>query len=208
MTTDKSITHPITWKQVNDYVSKNELYNLRRSPEQTLKYHKHRDSLKGINVTEFILQKLHWNLDELENLNSIKFKTDDEKTKACFSNSSLYQVTLNDFPYFFEPNVVHLLVWSKIRIPMYKNDETEKHEEVDHIPEVNGTMKNNVETFLEGILTDKYHISKDNYCWFMNYTKLQSIRSISHLHVLIRLEDIKDEHDKNVFVENLMNNFK
>lgn len=183
----------ISWDDVIKYINNKELFKLRRSKEQTDRYHKHKDELKRQNMTvsQFLLQKkLKWDENEIYELNHTKYITAQQRLNAILTKRQLFKVTLNDFPYNYEPNVLHLLVWSKIRLPIYINDTTD----IDNIntdnntyPEMNPECEMLVNKFLSKTLHDKYKLSYGvDYVWFVNYLNLQSIKDLSHIHVLIK----------------------
>ncbi|SMN21219.1 similar to Saccharomyces cerevisiae YPL067C Putative protein of unknown function [Maudiozyma saulgeensis] len=207
-------TTDITWKDVQEYINSGELYKLRRSKDETIKYRAHKELLKkeNISIIDHILHKLNWNLDNLEDLNATKFPNDNDKLKACFSDKDYFKLLPNDFPYMFEPNIIHLLVWSKIRLPIYLDDHTEvsmeKHNDV--LPTMNPEMKDKINKFLMKTLQKKLGLEPiKDYVWFINYTSLQSIRAISHIHLLIRCDDVPIEHseDTKKAIEKVMDNF-
>lgn len=189
----------ITWDEVSNYIKTKELYKLRRSKEETQRYHKHKDDLKSkkITILQYILNKLNWNESEIDQLNDLKYATDQQRLHIIFTKRDLYKTSINDFPYYYEPNVMHLLIWSKIKLPIYLNDTTDIDmfdSQNNNFPDMNPACATIIDNFLKQTLTDKYglKLGKD-YLWFVNYSNLQSIKAISHIHVLIRW---KDEQEK------------
>lgn len=192
-------THDITWDDVKEYISTGELYKLRRSKDETVRYRAHKQELsdEGISIIDSVLQKLDWTLDNLEEINVERYPNDEEKLKASFSSKDLFKLLPNDFPYMFQPNIIHLLVWSKIRLPIYPNDHTEvsmeKHN--DALPTMNPEMEKRINDFLDNSLGKKLGLKHgDDYVWFINYVSLQSIRAISHIHLLVKCKDVLPEH--------------
>ncbi|CAL9738187.1 N-acetylglucosamine-induced protein 1 [Monosporozyma servazzii] len=185
-------TGVITWDEVSQYVQNKELYKLRRSQAETDKYHKHKKNLEiqHISILQYILNKLSWNEKELDQLNDLQFATDEQKINAVFTKPDLFKTSMNDFPYYYEPNIMHLLVWSKLRLPIYLNDTTEIdmfETEKNQFPDLNPPCKAVIDKFLDQTLHDKYGlIPGKDYIWFVNYSNLQSIKAISHVHVLIK----------------------
>ena len=102
---------------------------------------------------------------------------------VAFSISILY----NKFPYYFEPNVKHICIWSKLKIPVDKNSE---------VGDISVMTKKLINRYLEKTFVAK-GISWDQIVWFKNWLSLQSVRSISHIHVIL-----KDVDDK--FVDELI----
>ena len=106
-----------------------------------------------------------------------------------FTDPSDYKILLNDWPYGFTSDVTHIVVWSKIPIPEQKPE--------GHLtPETDALIERYVQrTFLEplrsarskeniaGNSSDHQH---DRVLWFRNWTGLQSVRGLEHIHVLVR----------------------
>lgn len=179
----------ITWNEVHYFINSGELYKLKRSQEETKKYHEHKRHLKenNIDMAEYLLGKLGWDDKMLSKLNSKEYPTDDLKINASFTDKSLFKLTLNDFPYQFESDVIHLLIWSKIRLPIYVNDTTAITMDRNALPEMHVPMKKRIDLFISQNL-ERYNIEPQDYVWFINYSSLQSIKSISHIHLLIKLK--------------------
>lgn len=188
-------TGVITWDEVSGYVKTKELYKLRRSQAETDKYHKHKENLKKKHITilQYILDRLQWDEKEIDQLNDLKYATDQQRLHAIFTKPELYKNSINDFPYYYESNVLHLLIWSKIRLPIYLNDTTDIDmfdTKNNSFPDMNPACKAVIDKFLGQTLHDKYGLTPEkDYLWFVNYSNLQSIKAISHVHVLIRLKD-------------------
>lgn len=190
-------TKSITWDEVRDYIKTGELYRLRRSKDETVRYRAHKKMLeeKHIVMIDHILGKLNWDLAELEQLNNETYPSNEDKLHASFSKEELFKLLPNDFPYMFDPNIIHLLVWSKIRLPIYLDDHTEvsmeKHNDV--LPTMNPSMKAKIEAFLAKTLKKQGLEPGTDYDWFINYTNLQSIKAISHIHLLIKCKSASSE---------------
>ncbi|CCE65515.1 hypothetical protein TPHA_0L01620 [Tetrapisispora phaffii CBS 4417] len=194
----------ITWQEVKRIVSSMELYHLVRTRAMSEVYRKYREDIKakGLNFGEILLLKLNWTQDELNYLNDDKYPADNDKIDAAFSNADLYTLRLNDFPYNFESDVHHILIWSKVKLPLYEEDFTESAADKTKIqlPSMNKHMQQKIETFLQINVAGKFGIPKENYVWFVNYSKLQSVRSISHIHLLLKKDD--DLITAKIFEEN------
>lgn len=172
---------PMNWASIKQNIESGELQNLKRSPIETEKYHEHKRILaeKNIEIGDYILNKLGWTLTELASVNDI---SEEEKLSLSFSRKDLYKLSVNDFPYNFEPQVSHLLIWSKINLPLYNKNESST--------DMNPEMKTKIETFIHNNLSKYLDLDmKDDYCWFINYRNLQSIKGIAHVHLLIRCVD-------------------
>ncbi|CCK67891.1 Htc1p KNAG_0A02020 [Huiozyma naganishii CBS 8797] len=188
-------TERITWGEIKQIIGSRQLHKLRRSKDEALKYQAHKDNLaaKHVSMPEYLLNHHHWDAAELAELNEEKYPTDEQKTEHLFEDNSLYKVTKNDFPYFYELSVLHLLVWSKIEMPVYANDNTANDTSftiTNKFPDANEAVVNRIDQFLAKTLHSKYGMEKGrDYVWFVNYSHLQSVRAISHLHLLIKGKD-------------------
>jgi hypothetical protein len=109
------------------------------------------------------------------------------KNGVPFADPDDYKILPNDWPYAFTPGITHIVVWLKPRIPV--NDTNgdltpESRELVEHFVH---------EKFQDGLkeLPD----SEDRVQWFKNWTSLQSVRAIEHIHIIVRdvPEDIIEE---------------
>jgi hypothetical protein len=84
------------------------------------------------------------------------------------------KILFNDFPYGVEDGIVHLVVWSKARIPQNSEgylDDSSKSVIEDYV----------VRTFGKGL-----NMSRDRILWFKNWGALQSVRALEHFHILLR----------------------
>lgn len=196
----KITTAVIPWDDVIKYIKLKQLANLKRSKEQTERYHKHKDELKRRNMTilQFMLkEKLKWDEREIYELNHLKYVTVQQQLHAILTKNDFFKVTANDFPYNYEPNVLHLLIWSKIKLPIYLNDTTDSDAfdfQNNRYPDMNPECEEIINKFLAKTLHDKYQLSYGiDYVWFVNYSKLQSIKDLSHIHVLIKWSSEKEK---------------
>ena len=79
----------------------------------------------------------------------------------------------NDWPYGIAPGILHLVAWTKAPIPTRPGDG-------DLTREARGI----IEEFVHR--TFSRHLGADNVLWFKNWASIQSVRSVEHIHVLIR----------------------
>ena len=185
----------IPWDEGKEYITSGELWKLCRTEEMTYKYQafKKKIELKNLDFTDVVMGKLNWSMEQLTTLNDKKYPSDNDKINASFADDSLYKLTINDFPYNFEQNVHHLLIWSKIKLPIYLDDDMlneDLNSPTKAFPTKNLLMKERIDIFLLENLEKKFGFKKKDYFWFINYSKLQSIRGISHIHLMIRSDDM------------------
>lgn len=108
-----------------------------------------------------------------EGTGALEFKV---KSAVPFAHADDYLVLRNDWPYALAPGISHMIVWLKQRLPV----------DADGALTVAG--REAVEAFVarefregcqEGVVGEKV-------LWFKNSTGLQSVRSLEHVHVLVR----------------------
>jgi len=120
-----------------------------------------------------------------------------------FANPSDFRILINDWPYGLAPGITHVIVWLKTRLESDPNrgDMTPK-------------SRRQVEDFIQKTFIDRVKDlpgEKEKVIWFKNWTALQSVPGIEHVHVLVR--DVPDEivaewtgddrsmHDQNIAAE-------
>ena len=92
------------------------------------------------------------------------------------SDPSDYKILINDWPYGMPSNIKHLIVWSKTPFEID-----------DDIGDLTPPARKLVDDFVRKTFTDKLAGDKaDRVLWFKNWVALQSVRSLQHVHVLVR----------------------
>ncbi|CAI5757637.1 unnamed protein product [Candida verbasci] len=178
---------PFNWQDIQFIINSNQLELFARSEQQTIKYHNFKQYLKdrNININDYLLNhELHWKEDDLrdQEFPNDKLEYDlNNKQDLIFFNPNDLEILPNKFPYYFDSNIKHLCVWSKLKIP---ND---SKSEVGDISELS---KKIIHKYLEKTFVNK-GIKWDQIVWFKNWLTLQSVKSISHIHIL--LKDVDDE---------------
>lgn len=97
-----------------------------------------------------------------------------------FAQPEDYKILRNDWPYGIVPGIVHLIVWSKIRL-------ADQKPEGYLTPESNTLVQGFIQrTFVDSLVAVGIDDSSDRVLWFRNWTGLQSVRGLEHVHVLLR----------------------
>ena len=99
------------------------------------------------------------------------------KSEVPFEHSSDYQIRRNDWPYGLTADITHMVVWLKTAI------------EVDGIGDPTAASKELIETFVTRTFRDRivpHPAYPDQIMWFKNRTRWQSVRSLEHIHVIVR----------------------
>lgn len=181
---------PYEWQEVEDIVAANKLEKFARSLQQTENYHQFKRQLQKTHTTVFkhlLINELRWYDAKANGGMSwddvVRESVPDESivinpgSYKLFMNAADVKIVPNHFPYYFQADVVHLCVWSKLRI-----EPDASSEKGDISPKTREIIeKYVVKTFVHGLGMDRSDL-----VWFKNWEALQSVKSISHLHVLAR----------------------
>jgi hypothetical protein len=131
-------------------------------------------------MTNFILQKrVCWtDADPASLLAGSPFFAD-VKSPIPLAHHEDYRILINDWPYGLAPGITHICVWLKVRLPVddANGDLTDEGRRM-----VDAFVQ---ETFVEGLGTE----GRGQVMWFKNWTGLQSVRGLEHVHVLVRNVD-------------------
>lgn len=116
-------------------------------------------------MTNYILQhRLLWGPPPFKYISSIPFH-----------KSSDYMILLNDWPYGLTSDTTHIVVWSKTPIATDDMNGDVTHESRKIIQEFV------YRTFVKRLSGDSYRV-----IWFKNWVRLQSVRALEHVHVLVK----------------------
>jgi len=131
----------------------------------------------GSVMTYLLDQRLLWEPIEDES-GALRF---DVVNSTPFTDSADYKILRNDWTYAFVPGVKHIVVWLKQRLP------------VDGKGALSEEGRALVEDFVKKEFRDKAGEKEggSKVIWFKNTTDLQSVRSLEHVHVLVR--DVDEE---------------
>lgn len=102
-----------------------------------------------------------------------------------FEDPSDFSVLINDWPYALDPGITHVVVWTRTPIEV-------DSDRGDLIPESRMLVENFVQRFFVERLGEG---GQDRVLWFKNWVALQSVRSLDHIHVLVKdvQQDVLDE---------------
>lgn len=171
---------PYTWPEVKDIVRYNDLDAFARLGAQTESYLAFKRLLKQQNLTVFrhiVTQTLGWRrLEELEGVKDDKI-TVEASGDPIFTHPDDLKIVRNDFPYYFEDDVTHLCVWTKRRIESDPNSS---------IGDLSQETRNIIERYVDQTFVKGLGIPRENLVWFRNWEALQSVKEISHVHVVVK----------------------
>ena len=168
--------------------AKNRLSELRRKPRDLLRYIEWTNQIKAEygSTTNFIIQKrLRWKPKNPDSKSGPEFEY---KDPTPFEDPDDFKILPNDWPYGFATDVKHIVVWMKNRLPENETD-----------GDLIDSSRDRVNRFVDGKFVSRlkkdYPDAENRVQWFKNWTKLQSVRALEHIHILLRdvNEDIIDE---------------
>lgn len=173
---------PHNWEDLKGIIAANDLAILKRKPSDLRRYIKWTNQTKDTygSITAFILnERLHWETSPAPSGGGPSFQCNNT---VPFTDPNDYKILLNDWPYGFTPDVTHIVVWSKVRIPEQK---PEGYLTPDSVALVEGFVQR---TFIDPLSSNraKADHQHDRVLWFRNWTGLQSVRGLEHVHVLVR----------------------
>lgn len=164
---------PVNFKpdgDTNPLPENNDLDGLQRTPSELKRYFKWSldTRLEYGSVMEYLLQHrlpASWGRQPFAPTSPTPFASRDD-----------YCILTNDWPYAVEQVIVHLVVWTRAPI------DTD-----DSIGDMTPESRRIVDAFVER--TFRQRVGAQNVLWFKNWAALQSVRSLDHVHVLLRNVD-------------------
>jgi hypothetical protein len=153
----------------------NKLELLKRRPSDLVRYitWSRRINDEWGSTSNFVLKKrLRW--EYIKSPDGPQFEIEDS---TPFANSADYTILWNDWPYGLTPDISHIIVWLKTPIAVSKEDGSITEE-----------SRQLIEAFMDNTFGTpmRKEIGEDRVLWFKNQWRLQSVRSLEHVHVLVR----------------------
>ncbi|KAL5333252.1 hypothetical protein BJX70DRAFT_73598 [Aspergillus crustosus] len=169
------------WKDLQDIIARGDLGILKRKPSDLIRYLQWTKETKARygTITNYIcLRRLGWQLpSEIASDGPPAFTN-----PIPFADPADYKILRNDWPYGLAKGVSHLVVWSRTPIPVKDADGViteESHALIERFVQ---------KTFVDRLAQEreKFPDPKSHVLWFKNYTALQSVRGLEHVHILLR----------------------
>ncbi|EGV63954.1 hypothetical protein PSN45_003969 [Yamadazyma tenuis] len=172
---------PYQWEEVVDIVRSNKLERFARSgpdSEKYLKFKKQVVSDPQMSVFKYLLiNQLQWAQSETARQLDDSQIVIKPKSTMLFVEPSDVKILKNDFPYNFAEGIHHLCVWTKFKIPV---------DPLSPIGDISADTRTVIERYLKKTFCEKYGIKWENLLWFKNWESLQSVKAMSHIHVIIQ----------------------
>ncbi|KAL8708879.1 MAG: hypothetical protein Q9220_006335 [cf. Caloplaca sp. 1 TL-2023] len=142
-------------------------------------------------ITDFLLkERLHWtSLPSSENEDAqVQPPLFATTSPIPFASPHDYKTLYNDWPYGLSQEITHIVVWSKHQFAVQPDGAG------DLTPQSRKLIEDFVQRTFRGRVEGKGE-EGERVMWFRNWTGLQSVRGIDHIHVLVRdvPEEIMDE---------------
>ncbi|KAK7970278.1 hypothetical protein PG996_001288 [Apiospora saccharicola] len=172
--TDEQYTYH-DWEDMKKVIGENNLSVLKRKPSDLRKYMAWTQETKARygSMTNFLMENRlpkAWGPPPFASASDVPFH-----------NPSDYRVLLNDWPYGLTPDIRHIVVWSRTLIATDPKTG-------DMTPESRETVDNFVKRYFVGRLGPG---GESRVLWFKNWVALQSVRSLEHIHVMVK--DVDNE---------------
>ncbi|ODV88266.1 hypothetical protein CANARDRAFT_190037, partial [[Candida] arabinofermentans NRRL YB-2248] len=155
---------PMPFSKARELIDNGEIQLLTRSRECMDKYNNHRHALKskGVDmITNLIVNELHWAPADYR----------------PFASEKDIVITRNSFPYYLESNTAHLCIW--VKFPLLPDPSSP-------IGDISQRNKDLIERYIQKTFVEWLGIPRENIAWFKNWASLQSIKSIPHIHVIVK----------------------
>ncbi|CZT07264.1 hypothetical protein WAI453_012970 [Rhynchosporium graminicola] len=173
--------HLHDWDELKEIIATNKLETLKRKPSALRKYISWTSATKAEygSMSAYILQNRlpsSWGQPPFSPIST-----------SPFSSPSDYRILVNDWPYGLADDITHIVVWSKTLIPV-----DEKTGDVTE--ESRGIIEEFVKRVFGQRLAEEGGGAIERVVWFKNWVSLQSVRTLEHVHVLVRgasKEDLK-----------------
>ncbi|OJJ47287.1 hypothetical protein ASPZODRAFT_65037 [Penicilliopsis zonata CBS 506.65] len=186
------------WENIKEIIARNDLAAFKRKPSDLIRYI---DWTRGIKaqygtITNYICQRrLKWTIPPETVPNSTvtgAAPTPAVAGDSCpvfpfknpipFADPADYKILRNDWPYGVTPDISHLVVWLRTPVPVKENG-----------GDVTDDSRACIEAFVQRTFVDRLAREKECFAnpaehvvWFKNWTALQSVRALEHVHILLR----------------------
>ncbi|KAF1846373.1 uncharacterized protein K460DRAFT_386631 [Cucurbitaria berberidis CBS 394.84] len=153
----------LTWEEVRELVGSDRVDKFHRKPSELRRYRQFTYRLveEYGSITDFIVNKrLQW--------------TQLEPRGGPFEYAEDIKILYNDWPYGIDPDIVHLVVWTKFGLeddPETGRSTPESQQEIGEY--VQRTFASKVQEFV----------------WFKNWRSLKSVDAVEHFHVMLYKPD-------------------
>ncbi|KAI0408642.1 hypothetical protein F4802DRAFT_357655 [Xylaria palmicola] len=162
--------HCHDWEELEKIIGENNLSVLKRKPSDLRRYMAWTTETKAKygSMTNYLLAHRlpkAWGSPPFTPASSVPFE-----------DKSDFSVLINDWPYGLTPNITHIVVWSRtiIETDAATGDMTSESRQI-------------VSDFVKRLFVEKLGPEGEGrVLWFKNWVALQSVRSLEHIHVMVK----------------------
>ncbi|KPI41225.1 N-acetylglucosamine-induced protein 1 [Cyphellophora attinorum] len=156
--------HIQTWDEVREIVASNRIDKFQRMPSQLRAYLKYMWSLKKEHRTVMDHVKTH----------RLQWEDVMPLGKKPFEEATDWKVLYNDWPYGIDPEIVHLVVWTKFAL-----------EDDPITDDLTPRMRAFIERFVMETFCSEDGVERESLVWFKNWKSLKSIHALEHFHIML-----------------------
>lgn len=136
----------------------------------------HRPPLELRRYLHFIfrLKQQHGSIVAFVQQERLYWKSITPSAEPPFTNPSDYRILYNDWPYGIDPDITHLVVWTKFLL--------------DDDPRtglLTPRYRDLIEAFVQKTFCNEEGTSRENLVWFKNWGSLKSVHALEHFHVML-----------------------
>lgn len=154
----------VTWPECQALVAANHIDHFQRSPLELRRYIAYM----------FKLKKAYGSVMDFVQNERLKWKTVSPSGDALFSNPEDYRILYNDWPYGIDPEITHLVVWTKFLL-----------EEDDATGFLTNDCHDLIEAFVRRTFCGENGVARTDLVWFKNWKSLKSVHALEHFHVML-----------------------
>ncbi|KAL9620340.1 MAG: hypothetical protein Q9160_005139 [Pyrenula sp. 1 TL-2023] len=162
--------HLSSWEEVKNIIEIGHVDLFQRIPSELRRYFQfvHRLKIDYGSIFEFMVAE------------RLKWTQWTPKSSIPFKDLADYKILYNDWPYGIDKDIVHLVVWTKFNIP-----------EDPRTGQVEDSERARIDYFVYHTFCEPVEFSQENVRWFKNPSRLKSVHSIEHFHVMLYKPDEK-----------------
>ncbi|KAF2841037.1 hypothetical protein M501DRAFT_951753 [Patellaria atrata CBS 101060] len=157
--------HRTTWEEVKELIRTNRIDLFQRLPSDLRNYRKYMHKLKqdyGSVMNFVITQRLDW-------VDMVPIGKEFEKNEDI-------KILYNDWPYGVDPEIVHLVIWTKFEL-----------EDDPNTDDLTPKARKKIDEFVRRKFCQR--VDPEHVMWFKNWRSLKSVNAVEHFHVMLYRPD-------------------
>ncbi|KAK9475260.1 uncharacterized protein V1510DRAFT_359564 [Dipodascopsis tothii] len=170
---------PFSFEELRQIIGANRLELLGRRPSDLRRYlaWKAKTVAEHGSVAEFIRkERLAWPATPPEGAAYLDSRG--EWPRSALTAADV-RILLNDFAYGVAEGIVHVVVWSRHRIPL------EDAPAGQAVVDISAAARARIDAYVAETFTRPLGLRPEQVLWFKNWAQLQSVGALEHFHVLL-----------------------